>query len=45
MYHMKAYQMVITKMQTVGRSDNKKLRYSKIGSEITNQLENASQGL
>ena len=42
-YHMKAHQMFITMMQTVYKSDDKKLRYSKIGSEITNMLEDASQ--
>ena len=40
---MKAHQMAITMMQTDWKSDNKKLRYSKIGREITNMLENASQ--
>ena len=37
--------MTITMMQTDWKSDNKKLRYSKIGREITNMLENASQSI
>ena len=45
MHHMKAHQMTITMMQTDWKSDNKKLRYSKIGREITNMLENASQSI
>ena len=39
MHHMKAHQMTFTMMQTDWKSDNKKLRNSKIGREITNMLE------
>ena len=40
---MEAYAIAITMLQTVWKSDNKWLRYSKNGSKITSMLENASQ--
>ena len=40
---MEAYRIPITMLKTVWNSDNKWLRYSKIGSKNSNMLENASQ--
>ena len=45
MHHMKAHQMAIAMMQTDWKSDNKKLRYPKIGSRNSNMLENLSQSI
>ena len=40
-----SYEITITMLQTVRKSDNKWPRYSKIGSKNSNMLENASQSI